>query len=192
MIAAGLLIEFFVNEKLSSVLETEKEISSDLFSNCGNYFLGSIRISEISVDTKTQINQSKQPLKRAAPSFHKSSRKILKNSNVAGMKQDVKNQDPVGFIRQNQASAKLDVTSLVDTLVNPKTNEKLFICSICKYQSALSGNTKRHVETKHMPATVLYPCLTCEKPFKAKADLKKHYINVHKMPDTAAKAMLSA
>ena len=86
---------------------------------------------------------------------------------------------------------KRDVTSLINTIIKPDSKEKAFQCSFCMYQSALIQNVKRHIELKHLPSSVVFKCQTCGKDFKMKADLKKHYIKIHSMPEPAARAMLA-
>ena len=95
-----------------------------------------------------------------------------------------------GSVASESTGSKVDVSSLVNTVI-ANNGEKSLQCSFCGYQSTYLSAVKRHLEMKHMPSKVVFPCQTCQKTFKLKQDLKKHYMNIHKMPEPAAKTMIS-
>ena len=86
---------------------------------------------------------------------------------------------------------KRDVTSLINTIIKPGSNEKAFQCSFCMYQSNRVSNVTRHLEYKHLPSSVIFKCQTCGKDFKLKTDLKRHYIKNHALSEPAAQAMIN-
>ena len=87
--------------------------------------------------------------------------------------------------------AKVDVSSLVNTVIRNDGQEKTFQCSFCTYNSTYISAVKRHIEIKHMPSKALFPCQTCEKTFKLRQGLKRHYLDVHKMSEIATRALIN-
>ena len=176
---------------------------ADIFLRYQN--IGTCSISEISKDStpldSALVSFTSNALEEKASSkrplnFSISEKRNVaqaKRSKVTGISQKPK---PVSTAQIHTSSnetviqAKVDVSSLVNTVIRNDGQEKTFQCSFCTYNSTYISAVKRHIEIKHMPSKVLFPCQTCEKTFKMKQDLKRHYVNVHKMPEPAAKAMI--
>ena len=137
-----------------------------------------------------QLEETKfQPRKRPEQPTEHVIRKQIKKSSVMPAKPATVFSPKQDFVK-DPTQSKADVSSLINTLIKPGSNEKLFQCSFCTYQSIRSGDVKRHIEMKHLPPSVLFSCLNCSRTFKAKSDLKKHYIKVHGLLEPAAQAML--
>ena len=125
----------------------------------------------------SQIAKSRVPPKQAKP-------KSL------SMSTEPKNNLNGDYAILSAASAKVDTSNLISIVQNLRTNEKEFRCSFCEYMSKSQANAKRHVELKHTGICKAFKCQTCGTEFRLKAHLKGHYMKVHKMSETAAKALV--
>merc|ERR1712226_353950 len=88
------------------------------------------------------------------------------------------------------APAKIDVNSLMSIIEDMATREKSYKCSFCGSESTAVTSMRRHIQTKHMPNSATFNCLTCDYSTKHKFVLKNHYMNKHGMPEPAAQAMM--
>ena len=85
--------------------------------------------------------------------------------------------------------SQYNIDSFVSISQNMKTGEKTFQCSFCgNFYHPNSIN--RHIRNSHMPSATVFKCQTCDFTGKEKWNLKKHYMNKHKMPEAAALGML--
>ena len=185
---SGLSFELNLCEEISHFLHEMPKVFANVICAQTNVFLGELMVSN------TEIHNAQKSLQLSRKSFNESRsppkvRKISKPPAAASSQ--MPNTQPLGFVNQSDPTVKRDVSSLINTLVNSQTNEKIHQCTFCSYQSNYMSHAKRHVELKHLPTSVLYPCLTCGNNFRMKSALKMHYVRVHKMPDHAAKAMLT-
>ncbi len=67
--------------------------------------------------------------------------------------------------------------------------EKLFMCDSCSYQCPKKSPMVRHVELKHNPNAKKFPCTMCSLQAKFRWQLHTHYVKVHNLPESAAKAI---
>ena len=130
-------------------------------------------------------------LRRPADPVNQPARKQVKKSIPSSAKTTPVFSAKQDFVK-DPLQSKADVSSLINTLIKPGSNEKLFQCSFCTYQSIRSGDVKRHIELKHLPSGILFSCLTCGKTSKTKSNLKKHYMSVHNLLEPAANGMLAS
>ena len=148
----------------------------------GSLLVKQLDYSEPPVELKPKLKRQHQLNAKITPK--------VKKPNVGATPRTVPDPESSFQVIQ-EASAKVDVSSVISTVQNLKTNEKEFRCSMCQYVAKKMGNARRHVELTHFKSATVFQCLTCGKTSKLKADLKKHYMTVHKMPEHAAKAMLT-
>ena len=87
-------------------------------------------------------------------------------------------------------SPKIDVSSMMKIVQSVGSNDKTYQCAYCGSESTHMSSMKRHIESKHLPSTVVFNCRSCSYSSKYKHDLKKHYMKVHNMPEPAAQGML--
>ena len=87
-------------------------------------------------------------------------------------------------------SPKIDVTSMMKVVQSMGSKDKTYQCSFCGSGTTLLSSMKRHIESKHLPSTVVFNCRSCSYSSKYKHDLKKHYMKTHNMPEPAAQGML--
>ena len=183
---SAVAIDLYLFEEFSKMLSKVQKMEADLFCVDNDLLLGKIMLSS------TDIQNDTNSLKRnASPIKCLPAKKVNRSLNTHISKVPAQSTQPQGFVSQFDPMAKRDVSSLVNVLVNSQTNQKIYQCTFCSYQSGRGPHAKRHIEAKHLPPSVLYPCLTCGNNFKMKSALKLHYVRVHKMPDHAAKAMLT-
>ena len=97
---------------------------------------------------------------------------------------------PQSQLLLNSPGQKVDVSGLMRTLVDARSNDKLFQCSFCSYEARVSSSVKRHIELKHLPQSITLNCLHCSATFKLKQGLKVHYMKIHGLLEPAAKAMM--
>ena len=96
--------------------------------------------------------------------------------------------DPVTRGSQN---TKVDVSSMMSVNHNLLTNEKTFECLFCTFETSHMSSITRHIETKHLPSSVVFNCRSCNYSSKFKHNLKSHYMKAHNMPAPAAEGMLT-
>ena len=180
---SGIAIDLYLYEGFHHLLFKVQKIAADIFC-IDNSLLGTLILRN------TDIENERRGVQRPAYA-NKTNPKARKSISITASNGPVLNAQTQGFVSESDPTAKRDVSSLINTLANTQTKEKIHQCTFCNYQSDSLSHAKRHVELKHLPPRILHPCLTCGNSFKIKSDLKKHYIKVHKMPDHAAKAMLT-
>ena len=117
-------------------------------------------------------------------------KQVIKRPKPSPKPEPVANNEISDYAVLSAASSKVDTSTLISVVQNLRTNEKEYRCSFCEYKSNSQRNAKRHVEMKHVDTGVLFRCKMCSTTSKLKATLKSHYMKVHQMPDTAAKAMV--
>ena len=64
--------------------------------------------------------------------------------------------------------------------------EKVFMCAVCSYKAKFRGNMVRHVKLMHGESKL--KCSTCGNSFGEKYKLKLHYMKVHNLQESVAKA----
>ena len=86
---------------------------------------------------------------------------------------------------------KRNPDDFIGTMQSLDTGKKIFSCQFCGFQGLLKTNVKRHVVFSHIPeAKDNFKCMTCEKQFAERRNLKAHYMQGHGMPENLAKAAL--
>ena len=155
--------------------------------------LGSMTLEKCQPETATVFGQNPPAMKRPAPKIPSmpKSKKVLKpptKSNPKEQPEYVNGSSDYAIL--SAASSKVDTSTLISVVQNLRTNEKEYRCSFCQYVSKCPRNARRHVEMKHVDTGVVFRCKVCPSTAKLKATLKNHYMKVHQMPDTAAKAMV--
>ena len=188
-------LTFSFHEKvLDSLHEIGDCLRSVIIDSSGAEILGQFQISGVSsIDVQANNENYAKKQKLQSKSFQSPSKGVKKTCFVQNKatSSQCTNDVPVGFKPEKEVS-KVDVSSLVTTLVNASTNEKLFQCSFCSYQTKTGSHAKRHVELKHVPNNSKFSCVSCPKQFNLKSNLKTHYIRTHKMPEAAATAILNS
>ena len=171
----------------------QSAIKMELFLNaghCGNLKLCPSVLLEPQENTtlRSQSNgfspdpdlKRKAPVQQTGKSIKKAMSYFPKQSNTQKQLIDMPNLPPV------------DVSSLRRVLVDSQTNEKIFQCTFCNYETKFASTIKRHIELKHLPQRVSLNCLQCDSVFKLKQHLKAHYMRSHGLLEPAAKAMMTA
>ena len=116
---------------------------------------------------------------------------VSNNASTKPIKKKFQNQRPeVSSMASLIQNPKVDVSSLRRVLVDSSTQEKIFQCTFCSYETKFPSTIKRHIEMKHLPKSVTLNCMQCTSTFAMKQSLKQHYMNVHGLSAPAAKAML--
>ena len=69
--------------------------------------------------------------------------------------------------------------------------EKFFMCIHCPYSCNVKTSMVRHVDLKHNPNAKKFPCTMCSLQAKFSWQLKAHYVKVHNLSETVAKAAAS-
>ena len=83
-------------------------------------------------------------------------------------------------------------TALKDLNLMPQIGSDL-ACSMCPYISKRKGDLKVHYKLKHLGgADLIMTCQICSIQVKTKSYMKKHYMKVHNLTDTAAQNMASS
>ena len=83
-------------------------------------------------------------------------------------------------------------TALKDLNLMPQISSDL-ACSMCPYISKRKGDLKVHYKLKHLGgADLIMTCQICSIQVKTKSYMKKHYIKVHNLTESAAQNMTSS
>ena len=94
---------------------------------------------------------------------------------------------------QHQSVPRKDVhTALKDLNLMPQFGNDL-ACSMCPYIATRKDNLKTHYKLKHLGgADLVMTCQICSIQVKTKSYMKKHYMKVHNLTDSAAQNMASS
>ena len=130
----------------------------------------------------------KNALKRMCPSSRHDSKRVTYNSQQKAAKLTVAR--PEASSMSGPAPQKIDVSSMLTVMQDANSDERSYKCSFCGSECTHLTSMRRHIETKHLPNSVSYSCLTCDYISKHKFVLKKHYMAKHGMPEPAAQAMM--
>ena len=98
---------------------------------------------------------------------------------------------PSNPVTRGSQSAKVDVSSMMSVNHNLSTNEKTFKFLFCTFETTHMRSITRHIETKHLPSSVVFNCRSCDYSSKFKHNLMRHYMKTHNMPAPAAEGMLT-
>ena len=173
--------------KLSKVyLESCVENLSKFFINCydsSSHFVGSLALQFVNgLLPKANFNSSPmKPQKRTADAV---------NLNSSRMSPPF----PIPPKKLKTANLTSEPSSPPPRMFNELFNadgEKLFMCMHCSYSCSLKTSMTRHVGLKHDPNAKKFPCTMCPLQAKFSWQLKTHYVKVHNLSETAAKAVAS-
>ena len=163
---------------------SESLIQCDIFEKSSP--AGLITLEHTLDDTRSMsklVQKSTLPAKRASPSKGPVQKaKAIKSSAPA-----LPNQ----VVTTSVGGGKVDVSSMMSVTQNLATNEKSYKCSFCGFESSHVSSVTRHIETKHLPSTVMFNCRSCQYSSKFKHNLLRHYMTKHDMPEPAAQGMLA-
>ena len=84
----------------------------------------------------------------------------------------------------NTAVSNFDSGNHISGFQKIGSTEKVFTCDLCGKQSNSKSYLSRHVNLIHKSTTVAMNCEMCSFSTKWSESLKKHYKNVHKIPDS--------
>ena len=127
------------------------------------------------------------PVTSSTKNEHKAKSMKLISSNTQATQSSLKApSNPV-----NRAGGKVDVSSMMSVNHNMSTNEKTFKCLFCDFETSHMRSITRHIETKHLPSSVVFNCRSCNYSSKFKHNLMRHYMKTHNMPAPAAEGMLT-
>ena len=137
-----------LSENIQQFFLANAKVMASIFCNRTSTFLGTLDV----ITTDIPRERLGESFKRMSTETKNSSPKVRKVSKPTVTTSPQSPKVPAtGFVNQNDPSTKRDVSSLINTLVNPQTNQKIFQCSFCSYQSNYMSHAKRHVELKHLP-----------------------------------------
>ena len=68
--------------------------------------------------------------------------------------------------------------------------KKSYSCKICGYSFHERSKVVRHVSLKHIAGGTVIKCNLCDHSSKLKADMKRHYMRKHSLPEATANAAL--
>ena len=174
--------EFNLSLESSFLSNSRFDLPSKVSCYANKELVGLLAITEkqIGYTGPTVTNQLKIPtkassLKRPASmiNFPKLSAKIVKK-----VENDNLNETKIQVFT-NSVSFK--------QLFSPQ-GEQLFICEACNHQCNLRSNMVRHVDLKHNPSARKFPCSMCSLQAKFRWQLQTHYVKVHNLSPTVAKA----
>ena len=116
--------------------------------------------------------------------------KTLKDIKEEKMTDDYGNQGDVWIKQEKFESNTLNENDLSVSEQFPgqsfepmeRDGKKVFVCSICDYATNKPSTLKVHISHKHENVRA-FNCTECEKSFKAKHHLKRHFAAVHQDKD---------
>ena len=185
------------HEMLMTIEAAEVPLECDIFEKSKSQIAGFMLLKQNKTPVE-QFNQattsfSKLPpiigVKQISPAKRASLSKgpMQKAKAIKGSAPALPNQ----VVTTSGGGGKVDVSSMMSVTQNLATNEKSYKCSFCGFESSHVSSVTRHIETKHLPSTVMFNCRSCQYSSKFKHNLKSHYMKAHNMPAPAAEGMLT-
>ena len=171
----------------ASIIPTENQIRN-LFLAQNDQGFGSISFRSVQRD-KESIYSNAQPalgVSRKRPQVSRPAPMSSKSNKLPPQTptQTVAHSNSIPGFQQNPAD-------FVTPTQNLETGKKMFACKFCGYQSDQRSKVVRHISLKHITGGPVFNCTICKHTTKLKADMKKHYMNKHHLPEAMANAALN-
>ena len=177
--------------EINLVSKSRDELLGHLFLDQQNDFaIPVLKASSFEEPISNNANSQKQAKKRSCSQIPAPKHAPAKFGKSNSLSSNVSNSENVA---NNVASSvpQPNVDSFISVNQNLATGDKTMQCTFCGFSTHLRTSIKRHVENKHMPSCKVFKCQSCENvTFNQKANLKRHYMTKHGIPEPAAAEML--
>ena len=173
-----ILVDLFITE---GILDVENTASFELTSLETGLTHGIIRFSS-SVDFEPQSRKVFENLKSKLSAVIDQSRKRGVQSNGSRSLTFHPTKHRKAEHSAGSESTMIDSGNHISGFQKIGSNEKMFTCDLCGANSKSKAYLTRHVSLIHKSTTQALQCEMCNFATKWSESLKKHYVNVHKIP----------
>ena len=135
----------------------------------------------IQTHTEVPFQQKENKIKNYKPTKSKPSSTLqdISNESVSKIGQEERTVSLTSFFSGNFPELDEKCNSMMEK--TPKTNPNglpLYRCERCG-KEATNSHLKKHIEANHLEG-ISIPCNFCEKTFRSRDSMRKHYTQVHK------------